>query len=75
MGPGRAPRKFLEWLPTGLRHLDLAESERVDVLRGLRTYVSAGEENAKTLADLYAKLPPVQQVLGPDCIRAMTVRR
>ncbi|MBC8117804.1 MAG: acetylxylan esterase, partial [Candidatus Saccharimonas sp.] len=27
-----------EWLPTKLKHLDDAESERVDVVRGLKTY-------------------------------------
>ncbi len=27
-----------EWLPSRLKHLDFPESERADVIRGLRTY-------------------------------------
>ena len=64
-----------EWLPAGLRHLDFTESERADVLRGLRTYASAGEENAKTLAELYAKLPSGQQVLGPEVLPQLLGRK
>ncbi len=64
-----------EWLPAGLKHLDFPESERADVLRGLRTYVSAGPENAKTLADLYGNLPPAGQVLEPDILRELLPSR
>jgi len=60
-----------EWLPTGLKHLDFAESERADVLRGLRTYVSAGDENAKTMADLYAKLPAARQALEREVLQQL----
>lgn len=59
-----------EWLPSGgLRHLDLPEAERADVLRGLRTYVRAGVEHARTLAVLYEKLPPARKVLEPEVFR------
>ena len=57
-----------EWLPTPLEHLDLPESEKADVLRGLRTYVAASAENARTFAELYAKLPAERQVLPPEIV-------
>jgi hypothetical protein len=46
-----------EWLPTRLKHLDRQESERADVLRGLRLYVGSDPENAHTFSVLYDKLP------------------
>jgi Acetyl xylan esterase (AXE1) len=55
-----------EWLPAGLVHLDDAESERADVIRGLTTYVAAGAENARMFAELYTKLPPARQVLPKE---------
>jgi len=61
-----------EWLPSRLQHLDVAESERADVLRGLRTYVSSSAENAQTFADLYARLPKARQVLDADTVRELT---
>jgi hypothetical protein len=57
-----------EWLPSRLTHLDDPESEKADVLRGLRTYVSAGPENARTFAELYAKLPAERKVLDPKLV-------
>ncbi len=59
-----------EWLPTKLKHLDYAESERADVLRGLRTYVMASPENAQTLARLYRQLPAAKRVLEPEVVAA-----
>lgn len=53
-----------EWLPSRLKHLDDPAAEKADVLRGLRTYVAAGPENARRFAALYAKLPPGRQVLS-----------
>lgn len=61
-----------EWLPSKLKHLDFPESERADVLRGLRTYVSAGAENARTFACLYAELPRARQVLGAGVVKELT---
>ncbi len=52
-----------EWLPSKLKQLDEPESEKADVLRGLRTYVKAGEEHAKQFAELYGKLPKEKRVL------------
>ena len=49
-----------EWLPSRLKHLDFPESERADVVRGLRTYVLAGPANARRFAELYSQLPPRQ---------------
>ena len=54
-----------EWLPTPLKHLDDPETERRDVLRGLRTYIASGPEHARNFAALYAKLPSDRQVLPP----------
>lgn len=55
-----------EWLPTPLKLLDLPDSEKADVLRGLQTYVAASAENAQTFAKLYAKLPEERQALPPE---------
>lgn len=59
-----------EWLPTKLKHLDYAESERADVLRGLTTYVTASPENAQTFTRLYRQLPPAKRVLEPQVFPA-----
>jgi hypothetical protein len=64
-----------EWLPTKLKHLDYAESERADVLRGLRTYITACPENAQTFARLYRQLPPAKRVLEPEVIAAASKPR
>jgi hypothetical protein len=61
-----------EWLPSRLTHLDDPESERADVLRGLRTYVSASPDNARTFAELYARLPKASQVLEPETVKSLT---
>jgi hypothetical protein len=58
----------VEWLPTKLKHLDYPDSERSDVLRGLRTYVTTNAENAKTFARLYQHLPAPKQVLEPEIL-------
>jgi len=58
-----------EWLPSSLKHLDFPVNERADVIRGLRTYVLASPANAKNLAELYAELPPINRVLGPDVLK------
>jgi hypothetical protein len=60
-----------EWLPSRLTHLDEPASEKADVLRGLRTYVTASPENAKTFAELYAKLPKERQVLEPAVVKEL----
>jgi len=52
-----------EWLPTRLRHLDLSDAERADVVRGLRTFVAAGTDHASLFVQLYRQLPPDRQVL------------
>jgi hypothetical protein len=60
-----------EWLPSPLKHLDEPASEKADVLRGLRTYTTAGPENARTFAELYAKLPKERQVLEADVVKEL----
>ncbi len=64
-----------EWLPSPLHHLDIPESERSDVLRGLRTYVSSSPENARTFADLYSKLAPAKRVLEADAVKELQMAR
>src|SRR5262245_9323063 len=61
-----------EWLPSRLKHLDDPESERADVLRGLRTYVTAGPENARRFAELFDKLPAERRVLGADVVKELS---
>ena len=61
----------VEWLQTKLKHLDYPDSERSDVLRGLRTYVNASAENAKTFARLYEHLPAPKQVLEHEILRQL----
>ena len=58
-----------EWLPSRLKHLDTPESERADVVRGLRTYVMASAANVRRFAELYSRLPAARRVLGPDLVR------
>ena len=60
-----------EWLPSRLKHLDDPASERADVLRGLRTYVAAGPENARIFAEIYAKLPTERKVLDAGVVTAL----
>jgi cellulose/xylan binding protein with CBM9 domain/acetyl xylan esterase AXE1 len=57
-----------EWLPTTLAHLDDAESERVDVVRGLKTFVAVSREHAQVFADLYSKLPADKQILPANVV-------
>ena len=64
-----------EWLPTPLKHLDLPDSEKADVLRGLRTYVAASAENARTFAELYAKLPAERQALPPEIVKQLSMKK
>ena len=58
-----------EWLPSRLKHLDFPESERADVVRGLRTYVAASPVNARRFAELYAQLPAGRRVLEPRILK------
>jgi len=61
-----------EWLPTrALRHLDFPESERADVVRGLKCFVAAGAGQAAVFAELYQQLPADRQVLEPDLYQAI----
>ncbi|HJZ94305.1 MAG TPA: sugar-binding protein, partial [Gemmataceae bacterium] len=60
-----------EWLPSPLKHLDDPEIEKADVLRGLRTFVAAGAENAKRFAELYEKLPVERQVLEANVVKEL----
>jgi Acetyl xylan esterase (AXE1) len=60
-----------EWLPSRLKHLDSPENERADVIRGLKTYVSASPENLKRFTDLYAGLPTARRMLEPTVIKAL----
>ena len=60
-----------EWLPTKLKQLDDSESERIDVLRGLKTYVAVSRDHAQTFADLYSKLPADKQVLVTSVVREL----
>ena len=58
-----------EWLPSdGVTHLDDPDSERADVLRGLKTYVAVSPDHARTFADLYAKLPASRRVLPAETV-------
>ncbi|MGH9839241.1 MAG: hypothetical protein ACREEM_10700 [Blastocatellia bacterium] len=61
-----------EWLPTPLKQLDQPESEKADVMRGLRTYVTASAENARTFADLYGKLPADRRRLPSEIVKQLT---
>jgi hypothetical protein len=61
----------LEWLPSPVRHLDEPESERADVIRGLKTFVASSPENAKVFADLYARLPAAKRVLPADVVQKL----
>ena len=61
-----------EWLPSRLKHLDVPESERADVLRGLRTYTSSDPANARTFAELYTHLAPARRVLEPQVVKELT---
>jgi len=60
-----------EWLPSRLKHLDFPESERADVVRGLRTYVQASPANARKFPELYSQLPPARRVLGSDFVKEL----
>ena len=60
-----------EWLPSPLKHLDSTENERADVIRGLRTYVSASPENMKRFTELYARLATARRVLEPKVIKEL----
>jgi len=60
-----------EWAPSRLKHLDVAEGERPDVLRGLRTYVADGPENTRTFAELYERLDPARRVLEADVVKSL----
>lgn len=61
-----------EWLPTDLKHLDDAASEKADVIRGLKTYVSVSREHAKVFETLYGKLSAEQQVLPTEIVTELT---
>jgi len=61
-----------EWLPSRLKHLDDAASEKADVLRGLKTYVAGSAENAKRFAELYEKLPAQRRVLEVGVVKGLT---
>ena len=60
-----------EWLPTRLKHLDVADSERADVIRGLKLYVAAGSGNANRFTELYEQLSADRKVLEPEVLREM----
>jgi hypothetical protein len=60
-----------DWLPSMLKQLDEPESEQADVIRGLRTYVKASEENTKRFAELYGKLPGEKRVLTNEDAKAL----
>jgi hypothetical protein len=60
-----------EWLPSRLKHLDSPENERADVIRGLKTYVSASPENFKRFIDLYAGLPAARRVLEAKVVKEL----
>jgi hypothetical protein len=60
-----------EWLPSRLKHLDFPDSERADVLRGLKTYVAASPANSRRFAELYSKLPAAKQVLERDVVKTL----
>jgi Prolyl oligopeptidase family len=61
-----------EWLPSRLKHLDDPASEKADVVRGLKTYVAGGSENAKRFAELYEKLPAERRVLEPEVAKDLS---
>lgn len=50
---------------TKLSSLDYPESERADVIRGLKLYVSQGKAHAERFKELYTRLPKGKQALGP----------
>jgi hypothetical protein len=58
-----------EWISSRLKHLDFPESERADVVRGLRTFVAASPASARRFAELYAQLPAARRVLDAGTVR------
>jgi hypothetical protein len=62
-----------EWLGSNLLHLDFADRERADVVRGLRTYVRASTANAHRFTELYARLASARQVLDAALLRSLEV--
>ena len=60
-----------EWLPSQLKHLDDPESEKADVIRGLKTYVGGGPENARRFAELYQKLSAERRVLEAALVKEL----
>ncbi len=60
-----------DWLPSRLKHLDDADSEKADVLRGLKTYTAASPEHVKQFAELYAKLAKEKQLLPAEIVKGL----
>ena len=57
-----------EWLPTRLKHLDLAASERADVVRSLRLFASVSPAHANHFDSLYQQLSDDRKVLEPEVL-------
>lgn len=55
-----------EWLPSRLKHLDDAESEKSDVMRGIMTYIDTSPKHAEHFMKLYSKLPKEKRTLPID---------
>ncbi|TWU62601.1 hypothetical protein V7x_43360 [Crateriforma conspicua] len=62
------------WLTTPINCMDELESERADVIRGLRTYVASSPQHAQQFADLYGKLPTDAQVLPVELAAELAAR-
>ena len=64
-----------EWLPTRLKHLDLPDSERADVIRGLKLYVAADAANAARFTELYEELSADRKVLEPEVLSDILIEK
>ncbi len=60
-----------DWLLTRLKHLDRPDSERADVIRGLRLYASASPAHAAHFRELYGQLSDDRKVLQPEVLAAI----
>lgn len=64
-----------EWLPSRLKHLDRLESERNDVVRGLRTFLSMGPVYVERFKELYFTLSAEEQVLDRALVESLTLQQ
>jgi hypothetical protein len=57
-----------------LNHLDYPDSERADVVRGLKTYVASSAASLQKFAALYVRLPASKRLFSPELLNELTER-